>query len=92
MVSGSLLASWLVTVAVSSWFVVGDAGVTVTVSTTGGELAGGETDQVRVSVAVRVPSLTVTTTLCVPAGAVRVPLMTPVAGAIVTPAGRSVAL
>ena len=64
----------------------------VTVSTTGGELAGGETDQVRVSVAVRVPSLTVTTTLCVPAGAVRVPLMTPVAGAIVTPAGRSVAL
>ena len=65
----------------------------VTESTTGGVLAGGETDQVSVSVAVEVPSLTVTTTLCVPGGAaVSVPLMTPVAGAIETPAGRPVAL
>ena len=71
MVSGSPLASWLVTVAVSSWSVAGDVGVIVTVSTTGGVLAGGETDQVNVSVAVRVPSLTVTSTLCVPCGAGR---------------------
>ena len=39
--------------------VTGEAGVIVTVSTTGGVLAGGETVQVNVSVAVRVPSLTV---------------------------------
>ena len=50
------------TLAVSVWFVVGEAGVIVTVSTTGGVLAGGETVQVNVSVAVRLPSLTVTVT------------------------------
>ena len=72
--------------------VTGVVGVIVTESTTGATLAGGETVHESVSVALRVPSLTVTTTLCVPAGAARVPLMTPVAGAIVTPAGRSVAL
>ena len=41
---------------------IGVAGAIVTVSTTGGVLAGGETVQVNVSVAVRVPSLTVTVT------------------------------
>ena len=55
-------------------------------------MAGGETVQVNVSVSLPLVSETVTVTLCVPAGAVRVPLMTPVAGAIVTPAGRFVAL
>ena len=63
----------------------------VTVSTTGGELAGGETDQVSVSVAVG-GRRGGDATLWFPAGAVSVPLMTPVAGAIVMPAGRSVAL
>ena len=65
----------------------------VTESTTGGTLAGGETVQVNASVSVRLPSVTVIVTSWVPTEpAPSVPLMTPVAGAIVTPPGRPVAL
>ncbi len=59
-------------------------------------VAGGRsapsTVQVNVSSSPSVPSETVTVTLCTPAEPdARVPLITPVAGSIETPAGRPVA-
>ena len=66
MVSVLPSASWLVTVAVSVWPVVGAVGAIVTESTTGAVLAGGVTVQVNVSVSLPLASETVTVTLCVP--------------------------
>ena len=51
------------------------------------------TVQVKPSVSVSVPSLTVTSTVWLPALAkLRVPLMAPVAGSMLMPSGRPVAL
>ena len=84
MVSVSPSASWLVTVAVSVWPVVGELGLMETVSTTGAVLVC-VTVQLKLSVSVSVPSETVMVTAWRPAEpAARVPVMAPVVAVIVS--------